>query len=115
MRCFLLRATKKMSGIAEFHLGQAYGSLPTTLAAGSAPGESGVSILSLRFRGGAYFSATPQQHLIWFHMSRPVNFACRIAEDRLRHAPMTGSLAICPAARDCGAEVQGSVDALVVM
>jgi hypothetical protein len=33
-----------MLGIDEGHLAQEDGSLPTTLAAGSAPGESGVSV-----------------------------------------------------------------------
>ena len=44
-----------------FYLAQEDGGLPTTLAAGSAPGESGVSVLKLRFQDGFHFSATPQQ------------------------------------------------------
>jgi hypothetical protein len=46
-----------MMGIGELYLAQEDGGLPTTLAAGSAPGESGVSVLSLRFRGDVHFSA----------------------------------------------------------
>jgi AraC family transcriptional regulator len=103
-----------MNGIGELRLAQENGSLPTTLAAGRAAGESGVSILSLRFQGGAHFSATPQQHLIWFHMSPRARFECRISERVLHHAPPTGSLAICPVGSDCAADAKESVDALVV-
>src|SRR5262245_65045069 len=103
-----------MNGIGELGLAQADGSVPAMLAAGSAPGESGVSVLSLRFQGGAHFSATPQQHLLWFQMSPQVRFACRIAERVLQHSPPAGSLAICPAGSECAADAEGSVDALVV-
>jgi AraC family transcriptional regulator len=95
-------------------LAQQDGGRPTTLASGSAPGESGVSILSVRFRGGAHFSATPRHHLIWFQMSPQARFDCRIAGRVLRHEPPTGSLAICPAGIDCAADAEGSVDAIVV-
>ena len=50
----------------EIRLAQADGSPPTALAAGYAPGESGVSILSVRFRGGAHFSVTARQHVVCF-------------------------------------------------
>jgi len=109
-----IRGGKSMSGIGRFNLAQADGGAPTTLAAGSAPGESGVSILSCRFEGGAYFSATPQQHLFWFNLSPQAKYACRIADRELRHEPVTGSFAICPAGCDGAAEVEGSVDALLV-
>jgi AraC family transcriptional regulator len=90
------------------------GSPPTTLAAGSASGESGVSVLSVRFQGGAHFSATPQHHLIWFQMSPRARFACRIADQSLRHNQPSGSLAICPAGIDCVADTGEGVDALLV-
>ena len=76
------------------YLAQEDGGLPTTLAAGSAPGESGVSVLNLRFQDGFHFSATPQQHLIWF--GSPVRVDCRIAGRTLRHQAPAGSLTICP-------------------
>jgi AraC family transcriptional regulator len=101
-----------MKEIGEFCLVQADGSLPTTLAAGSATGESGVSVLSLRFRGGVHFSATTQQHLIWF--VSPVQVDCRMAGRTLRHEAPAGSLAICPAGIDCDADAEESVDALLV-
>ena len=99
-------------GISALYLAQGDGGLPTTLATGSAPGENGVSVFSLRFRGGLHFSATPRQHLIWF--GSPVRIDCRIAGRTLRHEAPAGSLAICPAGLDCGADAEESVDALVV-
>jgi hypothetical protein len=98
--------------IGALYLAQEDGGLPTTLAAGSALGESGVSVFSLRFRGGLHFSATPRQHLIWF--GSPVRIDCRIAGRTLWHKAPAGSLAICPAGIDCGADAEASVDALVV-
>jgi AraC family transcriptional regulator len=101
-----------MIGIGDLHLVQEDGGLPTTLAAGSAPGESGVSIFRLRFRGGVHFSAITQQHLIWF--VSPVRVDCRIAGRTLQHGAAAGSLAICPAGSDCAADAEESVDALLV-
>jgi AraC family transcriptional regulator len=100
--------------LGELSLAQQDGGLPATLAAGSAPGESGVSVLSMRFRGGAHISATSRQHLIWFQMSPPVRFECRIAGRARRNEAPTGSLAICPAGIDCGADAEASVDAILV-
>lgn len=97
----------------ELSLAQEDGGLPT-LAAGSARGESGVSILTMRFQGGAHFSATPRQHLIWFNMSPRAHFDCRIAGKGLRHEPPTGSLAICPAGVESTADAEETLVALVV-
>jgi AraC family transcriptional regulator len=72
----------------------------------------GSPFFSLRFRGGVHFSATTQQHLIWF--ASPVPIDCRIAGRTLRHEAPAGSLAICPAGTDCGADAEESVDALLV-
>jgi AraC family transcriptional regulator len=94
------------------YLVQADGESPTTLVAGSAPGESGVSVVSLRFRGGLHFSATPHQHLIWF--ASPVRIDCRIAGRTLAHEAPAGSLAICPAGSNCGADAEESVNSLLV-
>jgi AraC family transcriptional regulator len=102
-----------MTGMGELYLAQEDGGLPMALAAGSAQGESGVSILSVRFQGGAHFSATPRQHLIWLSMAQ-VRFDCRIAGRSLRHEPPAGSLAICPAGIDAAADADGSVDAILV-
>jgi AraC family transcriptional regulator len=97
----------------ELHLAQPDGSMPTTLAVGSPPGESGVSILSLRFRGGIRFSATPREHLVCF-VSSPVRLDCRMAGHTYRHQAPAGSLAICPAGIDAFCESEESVDAIIV-
>ena len=102
-----------MAGLGDLHLTQEDGGSPTTLAAGSAPGESGLSVFRLRFRGGFHFNATPQQHLIW--LTSPGRYDCRIADRRLRHEAPAGSLAIGPAGVDSAADAEGSVDALIVV
>jgi AraC family transcriptional regulator len=101
-------------GIGEQYLTQEDGGSPATLAGGSAPGESGVSVLSLRFHGGAHFGATVRKHLVWFHMSRRARFDCRIAGRALRHEVPAGSLAICPAGVDNTVDAEASVDAILV-
>jgi AraC family transcriptional regulator len=100
----------------EFHLAQRDGRPPETLAAGSAPGESGVSIVRARFKAGAQLIATPPGHLICFQETQQARFECRIAERRLAHEPPRGSLAVCPAGVDCEAEAKaaGAVDMLLV-
>jgi len=82
------------------------------LVHGGAPGESGVSVVSLRFQGGLHFRATVQQHLVWFQS--PVRIECRMADQTLRHEAPAGSLAICPAGIDCAADAKESVDAIIV-
>jgi len=89
------------------------GALPTILAEGSAPGEIGVSILSMQFEGGVHFSASPRQHLIWFQLS-DLLIECRRAARRARQRAPGGSLAICPAGIDCAADAEESANAIVV-
>lgn len=96
----------------ELYLVQEDGTAPTMLVQGSAPGESGVSVVSLRFHGGLHFRATTQQHLIWFQS--PVRIECRMADQVLGHQAPAGSLAICPAGIDCAADARDSVDAIIV-
>jgi AraC family transcriptional regulator len=98
----------------DLHLTQGDGGLPTTLVAGSAPGESGVSIFKGRFRGSAHFSGTPRQHLIWFSLSSQVRHHCRIGDHTLQHEPTTGSLAICPAGICSAAHTDAGVDMLII-
>jgi AraC family transcriptional regulator len=102
-----------MKGIGELNLAQKDGGPPTTLASGGAPGESGVSVLSVRFQGGLHLRATLRQHLICFQMAQ-TRFDCRMANRTLLHDPHAGSLAICPAGIDCAADAEGSVDAILV-
>jgi AraC family transcriptional regulator len=101
--------------IGELSLAQEDGDLPTTLAAGNAPGESGVSVLNVRFQGGFHLTATLRRHLICFQtMSQQLRFECRMADRTLSHRPPAGSLAICPAGIDCAGDADGSVDAILV-
>jgi AraC family transcriptional regulator len=100
-------------GIGEISLLQEGGALPTILAEGSAPGESGVSVLSMQFEGGVHFSASPRQHLIWFQLS-DLRIECRRAARSARQRAPVGSLAICPAGIDCAADAEESANAIVV-
>ncbi len=58
-----------MEAIGEFDVDREDGGLPTTLAVGRAPGESGVPVLSQRFCGGVHLKDTPRQHHVCFQMS----------------------------------------------
>jgi AraC family transcriptional regulator len=101
--------------IGELRLAQEDGGLPTTLAAGNAPGESGVCVVKVRFQGGFHLVATLRRHLICFQTMAPqLRFECRMADRTLSHQPPAGSLAICPAGIDCAADAEGSVDAVLV-
>jgi AraC family transcriptional regulator len=104
-----------MMEIGALSLAQEDGNVPTTLAAGSAPGESGVSVLNVRFQDGMHLAATLRAHLICFQrMDGRPRFECRMADRTLSHEPPPGSLAICPAGIDCAADTDGSVDAILV-
>src|SRR6202790_5666263 len=98
----------------EVHLAQNDGSPPVTVTAGSPPGESGVSVLRMRFQRGAHFSATTRHHLVCFQLSPALSLNCRMAGRTLHHQTTTGSLAICPAGIDCSAETDASVDTLLI-
>src|SRR6516164_6838107 len=98
----------------ELCFAQDDGGLPTTLGAGSAPGESGVSVLSALFQGGMHFSAKPRRHHIFFQVSEQAHFECRIADRTLSHEAQAGSLAICPTGADYFADASASVEAIVV-
>jgi AraC family transcriptional regulator len=96
----------------ELRLAQEDGRPPTTLAAGSAPGESGVCVLGVRFQGGAHVDMKTGQHLVCFVSQ--VHIECRMAgRAPAEHAP-TGSLAICPAGIDATADAGESVYAIIV-
>jgi AraC family transcriptional regulator len=97
----------------DYYLRQEDGCPPAILAGGSAPGESGVSVVSLRFLQGLHFKGTPDQHLIWFQ-SPMRNVECRMADRILCHDAPAGSLAICPAGMDCAADAGQSVDTVIV-
>jgi AraC family transcriptional regulator len=88
------------------------GNLPTALASGSAPGKSGFSLLSVRFKGGVYFRGTLRQHVIPFVSHAHIQ--SRIADRTHRHAPTAGSLAIFPAGIDGDGDARSNLDAVLV-
>ena len=100
-------------GTGEYYMRQEDGCPPAVLAGGSAPGESGVSVISLRFLQGLHFRGTPDAHLVWFQ-SPMHNVECRMADRILCHDAPAGSLAICPAGLDCAADAGQSVDTVIV-
>jgi AraC family transcriptional regulator len=100
--------------VSELRLTQADGSLPTALAAGSAPGESGVFVFGVRFDGGGHVSATAQLHHICFPMFASAQFDCRIADQVLSHTPSRGCVAICPSGADYTADSEGTAEAIIV-
>jgi len=102
-----------MVDIGRVCMAQQDGGPPTTLAAGSAPGESGVSVLSVRFDGGMHLLATPRCHCICFQMS-PGRVERRMAGRVLRLERPVGSLTINPAGLDCAADADEDVDILLV-
>ena len=103
-----------MTGKGQFSaLTQSGGGLPTTLAAGSAPGESGVRILSQRFQGGLHVSGTPQEHHICFQMSS-LRIERRVAGRTLSHLAPEGGLSICPAGADFSADADENGTMLLV-
>jgi AraC family transcriptional regulator len=100
-------------GVDGLWLAQEDGNLPTTLAAGSAAGESGLSVRCDRFQGGLHISGTLRQHLICFQLAQAC-FDCRMGGRSLRHEPPAGSLAICPAGIDCAADADRGLDAILI-
>jgi AraC family transcriptional regulator len=94
-------------------MAQKDGSAPTTLLAGSAPGESGVVIQCVRFSSALHLSGNPRQHLVCFQLGQ-ARFDCRIGGRMLQHKPQAGSLAICPAGCDCAADADDSIDAIII-
>jgi AraC family transcriptional regulator len=101
-----------IADIGEIVSVQKDGAPPTILASGRAPGESGVSVVSLRYKGGAHFRAYLRQHLVAFVSKSRIK--CRVAGRALHHEAHEGSLAICPAGFDTGADTDQDLDALLV-
>jgi AraC family transcriptional regulator len=85
----------------------------TTLAAGRAAGQSGISVLGLRFRDGAHFCAKLHQHLVCFPLST-AQIECRIGARSLRYEAPAGSLMISPAGIDFAVIADQGFDALFV-
>jgi AraC family transcriptional regulator len=102
-----------MADIGTVCMAQQDGRAPTTLAAGSAPGESGVSVLSLRFNGSMHLLARPRWHCMCFQMT-PGRVERRMADRVVRLERPVGSLTITPAGFDIAADADEDVDILIV-
>ena len=102
-----------MMDIGALRMAQQDGGAPTTLAAGSAPGESGVSILNFRFDGGMHLLATPRCHCICFEMSQ-VRVEKRMVGRIAHYGHRAGPMAITPPGCDIAADADEDVEILVV-
>src|SRR5262245_8407503 len=102
------------TGSDDLCLSQAGGGLPTVLASGSAPGESGVSVCRVRFRNAVHIDGTARQHVIYFHVSPRTRVDCSIAGQWLRHEVFPGALGICPAGVSCEIDANQSAEAILV-
>lgn len=107
------RDTSIISDLGELHFAQGNGDPPTTVVAGRPPGEAGISIFGACFSGGAHFQGNIRQNIILFPLAQ-VQFDCRLADKRNTHEPPIGSLALCPAGIDCGADGTQSIDIAVI-
>jgi hypothetical protein len=72
-----------LSGIGDISAIQADGAAPSVLAAGGAPGESGVRVAKLKYNGAAHFAAALHQHVITFVSQGPTH--CRVAGKAFSH------------------------------
>lgn len=90
------------------------GNSPTLLNATRALGESGVSVLRLRFPGSAHYAATLQTHFVRFQMHPRVRLDCAPAGQALPNDMTVGSFAIHPAGMVCTATINETVDTLMV-
>ena len=102
-----------MAAIGTLYMAQQDGRWPTTLASGSAPGESGVSVLNLRFKGSLHVHTTPRLHCICFLMS-PGRIEKRMAGHVVCGERRAGSLTINPAGVEFAADADADMDILVV-
>jgi AraC family transcriptional regulator len=87
---------------------------PTLLDASSAPGESGVSVLRLRFAGSSQYAATLQRHFVRFQMHPWVRLDGPPASQGLGNDAEVGSFAIHPAGMMCTADVDETADVLMI-
>ena len=71
--------------ISGLRMAQADGDLPT-VAAGRAPGESGVFVVSGRFHG-MHISGPPRQHHVCFRVIPSAHLDCRIADQTFCGTP----------------------------
>ena len=74
-------------------------------ALGMVLAATGVAVAQLRFQGGAHFRGSLRQHMISFVSCSQMH--CTLGDRTLRHKAPDGSLAICPAGLNTGADWSG--------
>ncbi len=90
------------------------GNLPSLLSASSAPGESGVAVLRLRFPGGSRYAATLRRHFVRFQMQPQVRLDCDPESQAFCADAPVGAFAIHPAGMECAADINETVDTLMI-
>jgi AraC family transcriptional regulator len=91
---------------------QGDGTPPAVLVAGSAPGDSGVSIMTLNYQGSTHFTAALRKHVITFMSPGPIT--CRLAGKTLSHNARDFSLGIFPAGLDTGCDRDRATTSLLI-
>lgn len=91
-----------MFEIGVFSSAQGDGTAPEELAVGAAPGESGVMVNAVRYRGGAHFEGTLRAHVV--SVSPAGLLHCRFAGEAVSHEARESSIAILPAGLDAAAD-----------
>jgi len=104
--------TTMMSDVGEVFSAQKNGDAPTILAHGSAPGESGLSVVDLHYQGSAHFVANLRQHVISFVSQ--ARMYCSLAGLTLCHEAHEGSMAICPAGLDTSADADQDLNSILI-
>src|SRR5215468_5842334 len=92
---------------------QGDGAPPSELISGSAPGESGIAVSRVSYRGSAHFKASLRSHVISF--STPCRIHCRWSGEAVTHDAPPGSIAVLPAGLDCAAETQRDVESTLLV
>lgn len=103
-----------MTSNANFFYSEGNGLPPTPIAQGSAPGESGLSILNARFRDAAHVKATDERHLVFLHLSEPAWVECKMGSNRVLHQARVGTMGVCPSGAECVAKCQNEIETLLV-
>ncbi|MGY8664220.1 AraC family transcriptional regulator [Bradyrhizobium sp. UFLA05-109] len=101
----------KLPDLGDVSSMQPDGSPPTVVTAGGAPGESGVVVADLRYRGGLCLQAKLRQHVVTFASGVP--HMRRVAGRLVRH-DVEGDLSIFPAGIDTAVEADSDVRTLLI-
>ena len=101
-----------LSDIGDVSSIQRNGDPPTVITAGAAPGESGVAVVQLHYRGGVHFRADLRHHVVGFVTAGPIS--CRMADRTLQHDAQEGGLSVFPAGIDTAADCERDTGTLLI-